>query len=187
MGIFSNLFGTDTPKEPEPKAVLVDEGALPGNVRTSFAALRDFEQLFVEDKRYTASVIFPTRDSWLQDFRALVLQLANDPMSGDLKKMRSLESIASKMERIMGVSSVRIPGGASVYYLKEEMLGHAVEGMEGIVVSRESSVSGGKRVAYLKFLLMDGQEILVREDELHSGGAVSSDPEMSNEGEDVNA
>lgn len=184
MGIFSNLFGADTPKEPEPKPVLVDEEALPSNIRKSLAVLKEFEQLFVEDKRYTASIIFPKRDSWLQDFRLLVIKLAGDPASGDIQKMKSLESIASKMERVMSVSSVKIPEGASIYYLKEKFLADAPRGMEGITVSRGSVVSDGKRVASLQFLLMDGSEIVVLEDELRSGGAVPSEGE---DGEGANA
>lgn len=172
MGIFSWLLsGPEAEKSIEPKPPIVNEEALPRPVRGLFSELKDFDQIFTEDKRYTAAEVFPNRDTWLQRFKTLLVQLSSDPGSAEMEHMSRLWKEAAKMEKIMKKSSVKIPGGASIYYLKEKMLAYAPEGMEGIAVARGSVVWEGKRVTSLEFLLMDGSRIVVTEDELGSGVA----------------
>lgn len=177
MGILSWLFSSsEAEPSQEPRPPVVDEEALPRPVRGLYSALKDFEQIFTEDKRYTAVDVFPNRESWLQNLRTILVQISADPGSADMKTMSKLWKEAAKMEKTMKERSVNIPGGASIYYVKEKMLAYASEyGLEGIALSRGSAVSDGKRVTSLKFLLMDGSEIVVLEDELRSGGGAPSE------------
>lgn len=161
--------------------IVVDEAALPQKARGLFSALKDFEQIFTEDRRYTAASIFKNRDPWLQKFKALVEELAVAPAAADTEKMSRLWKEADKMEKFMTDFTVTIREGANIHWLKKDLLALAPYDMEGIVVHQQRFVSEGKRMSSLVLLLRDGDEVGVLANALRSGGGVPVESDSDDE------